>query len=71
MRNVTELGLLPEIECRVRSSRMSICAVLRSGVPGAASFCGSKRRGEPGSEWLCHRCREDLGHKGSLPVGPA
>ena len=37
MRNVTELGLLPEIECRVRSSRMSICAVLRSGVPGAAS----------------------------------
>lgn len=37
MRNVTELGLLSAIECRVRPySYLSICAVLPSGLPGGA-----------------------------------
>jgi len=37
MGNVTELGLLSAIECRVRPySLMSTCAVLPSGLPGGA-----------------------------------
>lgn len=37
MGNVTELGLLSAIECRVRPySYLSICAVLPSGLPGGA-----------------------------------
>jgi hypothetical protein len=37
MGNVTELGLLSAIECRVRPyPNLSICAVLPPGLPGGA-----------------------------------
>ena len=45
MGNVTELGLLSAIECRVRPySYLSICAVLPSDLPGGRAFGRSKER---------------------------
>lgn len=52
MRNVTELGLLSAIECRVRPySYLSICAVLPSGLPGARSAEASSAASQVQSEY--------------------